>query len=62
MNYLIKKAVKLAFDEVKAVIEPSGAIGLAAIMAEPARFKGRTVGIIATGGNVDSDAFARMIR
>jgi threonine dehydratase len=59
---MVEKAVKLAFDEYKAVIEPSGAIGLAAVMAEPQRFKGRTVGIIATGGNVDSDAFARMIR
>jgi len=58
----VEKAVKLAFDEYKAVIEPSGAIGLAAILAEPARYKGQTVGIIATGGNVDSDAFARMIR
>ena len=59
---MVEKAVKLAFDEYKAVIEPSGAIGLAAIMAEPARFTGRTVGVIATGGNVDADAFARMIR
>jgi threonine dehydratase len=59
---MVEKAVKLAFDEYKAVIEPSGAIGLAAVMAEPARFKGRTVGIIATGGNVDPDAFSRMIR
>jgi threonine dehydratase len=59
---MVEKAVKLAFDEYKAVIEPSGAIGLAAIMAESQKFKGRTVGIIATGGNVDSDAFARMIR
>jgi len=58
----VERAVKLAFDEYKAVIEPSGAIGLAAIIADPARFKGQTVGIIATGGNVDSDAFARMIR
>lgn len=57
-----ERAVKLAFDEYKVVIEPSGAIGLAAIMADPARFKGKTVGLIATGGNVDADAFARMIR
>ncbi len=59
---MVEKAVKLAFDEYKAVIEPSGAIGLAAIMAEPETFKGRTIGIIATGGNVDADAFSRMIR
>ncbi len=57
-----ERAVKLAFDEYKVVIEPSGAIGLAAILADPARFKGKTVGLIATGGNVDADAFARMIR
>ena len=58
---IVEHAVKLAFDEYKVVIEPSGAIGLAAIMADPARFKGKTVGLIATGGNVDAEAFARMI-
>ena len=58
----VEHAVKLAFDEYKVVIEPSGAIGLAAILAAPQRFRGKTIGIIATGGNVDADAFARMIR
>jgi threonine dehydratase len=57
----VERAVKLAFEHYKVVMEPSGAIGLAAVMAEPGRFKGLTVGIIATGGNVDGDAFARMI-
>ena len=59
---MVEQAVKLAFDEYKAVIEPSGAIGLAAVMADPQRFRGKTIGVIATGGNVDADAFARMIR
>ena len=57
----VERAVKLAFEHYKVVMEPSGAIGLAAVMAEPRRFTGLTVGIIATGGNVDGDAFARMI-
>ena len=35
-------------------VEPSGACGLAAVIAEPARFVGRRVGILVTGGNVSS--------
>ena len=58
----VERAVKLAFEDYKVVMEPSGAIGLAAVLAEPARFRGQTVGIVATGGNVDAEAFGRMIR
>ena len=58
----VERAVKLAFEDYKVVMEPSGAIGLAAVLHDPAWFKGQTVGIIATGGNVDAEAFARMIR
>jgi len=34
------------------VIEPAGAAGLAAILAEPARFTGQRVATVLTGGNI----------
>ncbi|RBK20820.1 threonine/serine dehydratase, partial [Xanthomonas oryzae pv. oryzae] len=40
----------------KQVVEPSSVITLAAVLAEPARFAGRRVGLILSGGNVDLDA------
>lgn len=57
----IIKAVRLAFQELKLVLEPSGAIGIAALLQEPERFYGKTLVIMATGGNVDASEFSRMI-
>ena len=39
----------------KIVIEPSSAIALAAVLAHPEIFRGRRVGVIFSGGNVDLD-------
>ncbi|MEZ4984679.1 MAG: hypothetical protein R2795_06540 [Saprospiraceae bacterium] len=41
----------------KIIIEPSCAVPLAAVLTEPARFEGKRVGIILTGGNVDLSRF-----
>jgi threonine dehydratase len=38
----------------KTVVEGAGAVGLAALMAEPSRFKSRKVGLVLTGGNIDA--------
>lgn len=46
-------AMKLVWERMKIVIEPSCAVPLAALLANPAPFKGKRVGIILTGGNVD---------
>jgi threonine dehydratase len=37
----------------KLVVEPSGAVPVAAVLADPAAFAGRSVGIVISGGNVD---------
>ena len=37
----------------KLLIEPSSAVPLACVLANPQRFRGRRVGIILSGGNVD---------
>jgi threonine dehydratase len=49
-------AMRLLWERLKLVVEPSAAVPLAAILREPALFAGRDVGVILSGGNVDLDA------
>ena len=57
----VYSAVQLAFNELHLVLEPSGAVGLAAIMKSPERFYGKTVVTIASGGNVDQKKYAALL-
>lgn len=49
----ILDALKLIWERMKIVVEPSSAVALAAILKEPETFKGKNVGVIISGGNVD---------
>ena len=51
----IIEAMKLIWKRMKIVMKPSSAVPLATILANPEVFKGRRVGVIITGGNVDLD-------
>jgi threonine dehydratase len=55
-------AVGFAFDELRLVVEPGGAVGLAALLAGRIEVKGRTVVIVLSGGNVGDDILAEGIR
>ena len=55
-------AVGFAFDELRLVVEPGGAVGLAALLAGRLEVKGRTVVIVLSGGNVGDDILAEGIR
>lgn len=57
----VRWAVALAFDCMKLVVEPGGAIGLAALLADPTLIAGRTVVIVASGGNVDPARFSECL-
>src|SRR5450830_738139 len=57
----VAAAVRYAFYELKLVVEPGGAIGLAALLAGKLEVKGKVVVGILSGGNVDADLFARLI-
>lgn len=46
-------AMRLIFERMKLVIEPSSAVPLAAVMANKPLFKNKKVGIVLSGGNVD---------
>jgi len=54
-------AVAFAFRVLKLVVEPGGAVGLAALLSGKLRLKGRTAVAVASGGNVDPSVFARAI-
>jgi threonine dehydratase len=54
-------AVAFAFRELKLVVEPGGAVGLAALLAGRIDTGGRNVVLVLSGGNVDSDMFAKLI-
>lgn len=55
------RAMALAFTRLKIVIEPGGAVALAAALFYPDLIEGDTVIAIASGGNVDHDVFARAL-
>lgn len=52
---LIVEAMRLIWTRAKLVVEPSGAVGVAALLAHPERFAGRSVVAVLSGGNVDLD-------
>jgi threonine dehydratase len=54
-------AVGFAFRELKLVVEPGGAVGLAALLAGRVDVKDKVVVIVLSGGNVDADLFARLV-
>ncbi len=49
----IVEAMRLIWERMKIIVEPSGAVPLAAIVSDPDRFAGQKIGIILSGGNVD---------
>lgn len=57
----IEDAMRLAFDQLRVVLEPGGAAALAAVLAGKADISGNSV-ITLSGGNVDLSFFAKIIR
>ncbi|MDE2380222.1 threonine/serine dehydratase [Bradyrhizobium sp.] len=54
-------AVAFAYRELKLVVEPGGAVGLAALLAGRLNAAGKTIVIVLSGGNVDADLFAELV-
>ena len=53
--------MRVLFADTHNVAEGAGAAALAAAMQQRERWKGRTVGVPLTGGNVDSVVFSRVL-
>ena len=54
-------ALRELWQDPRLRVEPSSAIALAAVLAQPERVRGRRVGIILSGGNVDPDALPTLL-
>jgi len=57
----VAQAMRALFADTHNVAEGAGAAGLAAAMQQRGRWQGRTVGVVLTGGNVDSEVFSRVL-
>jgi len=53
-----RAAMAFAFAQLKLVVEPGGAVALAALLAGRVATNGRCVAVVLSGGNVDADLFA----
>lgn len=51
---ILERALSMLMMEQKLLVEGAGAAGLAAILADPARFTGKTIGLVLCGGNIDA--------
>jgi threonine dehydratase len=57
----IRAAMKIYFTDTHNVVEGAGAAPLAAALKEKEALRGKRVGVIVTGGNVDHDIFAKVL-
>ena len=57
----VRRAMKVAFEELRLVLEPGGAVALAAVLSRKIEMAGRTIAVICTGGNVDAKLFAEVV-
>lgn len=58
----IKAALRFLLFRLKILVEPTGAVGVAAILAGKVPVAGKRVGVILSGGNVDPDVLASIIQ
>jgi threonine dehydratase len=56
----VRAAIRFAFRNLKLVVEPGGAVALAAILSGKLETQGLTTAIVLSGGNIDVDLFAEI--
>ena len=57
----IVDAMSFLFDRLKLVVEPSGAVGVAALLSGKLEARGARVGVVLSGGNVGAARFAELV-
>jgi threonine dehydratase len=58
----VRAAMRFAFQNLKLVVEPGGAVALAAALSGKLNTQGRTTVVVISGGNVDIELFAEVQR
>ena len=56
-----RAAIKFAYEELKMVVEPGGAVALAGVLKHGKEWAGETVALVLSGGNIDPEVFVRAI-
>ena len=57
----VEEAIGLLAEGVKTVAEGAGAVGIAAMLTFPSRFRGKRVGVAITGGNIDTRILSNVL-
>jgi threonine dehydratase len=57
----LERAVEFLIDRHKLAAEGAGAAGVAALRADPGRFRGKRIGVVLTGGNIDARLLASIL-
>ncbi|MFN6982523.1 MAG: threonine/serine dehydratase [Brevundimonas sp.] len=57
----VAEAVRFAFRHLKLVVEPGGAVSLAALLSGKSETRGRTTGIVLSGGNIDAALYGEIV-
>ena len=58
----VRAAMRFAFQHLKLVIEPGGAVALAAVLSGKISTTGKTTVVVISGGNVDRELYAEIQR
>ena len=58
----VREAIRFAFRNLKLVVEPGGAVALAAVLSGKIEARGKTTVVVISGGNVDGEMFAEIQR
>jgi threonine dehydratase len=56
----VRSAIRFAFRHLKLVVEPGGAVALAAVLSGKLQTSGKTTAIVLSGGNIDVELFAEI--
>ncbi|MCP4565530.1 MAG: hypothetical protein GY873_00525 [Bosea sp.] len=55
-------AIRFAFEHLRLVVEPGGAVALASLLKQPETLRGRRAVVLLSGGNVEPDVFRRALQ
>ncbi len=58
----VRAAMLFVFEHFKMVVEPGGAVGIAAVLSKRIDITGKTIATVATGGNIDPNRYFRILK